>query len=383
MAAVLTLRRYGHNGRLLLPLVKAVTGYIRPLMHKGQLSAALQVDVAEMLLSASRFSDSTWKQLSIGLAAELVSEPKDSYSLYLARWARQRQLCFSKEPLDASSLFKPDNPRSNAQLGELLLRQATVFMDQRMWSQALNVLNNFTPFSNQPSTQEKPMIQKKEFLIARIHHLKGEFIEAKDAYVKLVCDMERWETGDACLLTSRLADTDIELGNFDNAVARCTADLDLWDTQGWGDRPKVYCIRISLADAWLQQGMFLEAEKIYHSLKVSLIGQGKLPRNAEINYIRILFSLARAAHSQRDWELAYSRWTEMKAYGSWEGDFVELAICSSLSVVCNNLKYHEEAQQNATRAMVLRTIGVVAQFWIPLLHRWVKDMLHRIQAWRN
>ncbi|OBT59846.1 hypothetical protein VE03_10453, partial [Pseudogymnoascus sp. 23342-1-I1] len=141
---------YGHNGRLLLPFVKAVTGYIRPLMDKGQLNGALQVDVAEMLLSASRFSDSTWKQQSIGLAAE-----------HLARWARQHQ------PLDASSIFKPDDLRSNAQLGELLLRQATAFIDQRMWGEALNVLNNC------------------------------EFIEAKDAYVKLVCNMEKWETGDA------------------------------------------------------------------------------------------------------------------------------------------------------------------------------------------
>ncbi|OBT60106.1 hypothetical protein VE03_10330 [Pseudogymnoascus sp. 23342-1-I1] len=130
---------YGHNGRLLLPFVKAVTGYIRPLMDKGQLNGALQVDVAEMLLSASRFSDSTWKQQSIGLAAE-----------HLARWARQRQ------PLDASSIFKPDDLRSNAQLGELLLRQATAFIDQRMWGEALNVLNNC------------------------------EFIETKDAYVKLL-----------------------------------------------------------------------------------------------------------------------------------------------------------------------------------------------------
>lgn len=376
MAAVLTVRRYGHNGRLLLPLVKAVTGYIRPLLDKGQLSAALQADIAEMLLSASRFSDSTWKQQSIGLAVELVSEPKDSYSVYLARWARQRQLCFSKEPLDASSLFKANDPRSNAQLGELLICQATVFMDQRMWGEALNMLNNFAPFSHQPSTQEKPVIQKKEFLIARIHHLKGEFIQAKDAYVKLVCDMERWETGDACLLTSRLADTDIELGNCDSAVERCTRDLDLWDTQGWGDRPKVYCIRISLADALLQQDKFLEAEKIYQPLKVCLASQGKLPRNAEINYIRILFSLARAAHSRYDWELAYSRWREMEAYGSWGADFVELAICSSLSVVCNSLKRHAEAQEYATRAMALQNIGVAVQFWIPLLHRWVKDMLH-------
>jgi hypothetical protein len=51
MAAVLTVRRYGYNGRLLLPLIKAVTGYIRPLMDKRQLNDALQVDVAEMCFS--------------------------------------------------------------------------------------------------------------------------------------------------------------------------------------------------------------------------------------------------------------------------------------------------------------------------------------------
>jgi len=362
--------------------MQTVIKYIRPLTDKRKIYDALRFEVVETLLSASRFGDLEWKQLSIGLAMEMIGQPEDPEWAYLSRWANQRHICVHNIPTDESSLFQPADPRENAQLGDIIIRISSDYILQNKLDCALNTVERWAPFAGEPSTLEKPVVQRKELLIARIYHVKGNFLTAKGLYKRLAATMERWESTTACTLTSRLADACIELGNYDEAAAQCQSNLDFWESQGWEYPPKAYCIRLSLADAWLHQGKFSKAEETYKSLIVRLECHGGLRRSAAMNSMRALFGLARTAHAQCNWEEAYLRWREMMTRiatdSSWKGDFTELVICSSLSVVCKKLNLSAEAHEHATRAYNLRNT-VKDQFWCPRLHKWAEDTFHDSQ----
>lgn len=105
--------------------------------------------------------------------------------------------------------------------------------------------------------------------------------------------------------------------------------------------------------------------------------------------MRVRFGLARVAHIQGDWEEGYLCWVDImdkaKIYG-WTGDLAELVICSSLSVVCQQLNYCSEHKQYARRGFTLRRT-VKDQFWCRRLHQWPRDMFLVLNpkrpTWRN
>lgn len=359
--------------------MQTAAAYIPSLIK--QMSSALQSYVAEMLLSASLFGDNTWKKTAIRLAMDLAAgKPADHDWDFLTRWATLRSVTLHRTPMNKSMLFQPANPRSNAQLGNYILRMATDLMHENKLDCALNALREWVPSSRTPTTQEKPVAQMMKFLIARIYHLRGDFGTAKTSYREVYYEIDNWESATGCLITSRRADVHIELGEFNEAETQCEAGLDFWRHQGRDHRPIVYCMLVSLADTWLHQGKLDNAEGTYRSVKEGLEGLEILPRNAEMHYMRVLFGMARVAQTKCEWNEAYLRWSETltktSQYG-WKSDFAELVIRSSLSVVCIELHNPDEARQHAMKASVLRT-ATKDQFWCPLLHKWAGKMFDSI-----
>ncbi len=162
-----------------------VSEYIRSLFAEGKLCNALQEVVAEMLLSTSRFSDYAWKKLSIRLVKDTFCKQGASESLYLARWATQRQICLSIKPLEELELFLTTDPRSNAQVGKLVLHQVAGLIKQQKSDCAFGKLVEWAPFTSEISTLEESVVFEKEITVARIYYLRRDLFHAQLLYSEL------------------------------------------------------------------------------------------------------------------------------------------------------------------------------------------------------
>jgi tetratricopeptide (TPR) repeat protein len=375
---MLIVHSYGDTGRALLPSFQHVLKPYNAL--SGHLCPSMKRRLVAALLSASRFLDQDWKISKICLAKSILrSLEPDAETVYLERCAAQRSMFLSREPQNYSNTsyrnFVPMDQRSNAQRGEMVIFYVQSLIACNQLSRAMSELRNFRAFESLASRQETLVLQRIDLYIARVHQLRGEFEKAQKCFLQV--PDERQETSISCWRTSRLADIYCELGRADKAEEVTKSALDFLKKWNWDVLPKATRLKLSLADAYLHQNKFTEAEMIYLELNETHRMMDNFSDNAQAEVVRTLVGLARRFHLERCWPRALEYWqdalTKVKQF-HWRTEFAEVTISASLCHIYMETSNLEDARNHAEKAGKLRS--QMPEHWCPLLGtQWPKLLL--------
>lgn len=344
----------------------------------SSLSPGVGRQLAAALLSASLFLDKKWKQDSINYAHSIMAQQdtNDPESLYLQRWATQRALFISRKSCDVDHIlgkkFTPADQRSNAQLGQIILLAAQVLLERNELTKALSELK-WKQFAVEASYLEKDLLRKRDLFIARVHHLQGDFLVA-ECRLRQLHERRVAALGLDCLIASRLADVTCELDKpeeAENIIMPMLECLRQFKQDWW---PRATPLKIALADAYLHQGKYKEAEVIYRDLEHSYVEMTDLSGIAEGDVMRVLFGLARLFHLGCRWDEALFYWEKALAKAldfGWKGGFSKYLIYLSLHHLYLKLDKPERAAEYMEGANSLGRVDPTR--WCPrLATHWLK-----------
>ncbi len=174
----------------------------------------------ETLFSASHFSDSSWKWTALAVAEEIAQLLKDPALLLRlkARRSALSRLFHSKHQLGAITMATTVDQRTNAWLGEIPLFLAQTLLDKSAPTDNVQAeINRFQPVRPaSPSFQEKIVLLKGRFLVARSLRFNGEFQKALGLLYELLHSTTRLRI--AQKIVPHYAETLCEVGLSEQAL---------------------------------------------------------------------------------------------------------------------------------------------------------------------
>ncbi|KAH8693287.1 hypothetical protein BGW36DRAFT_362808 [Talaromyces proteolyticus] len=280
-------------------------------------SLPIQQTVAYTLVASSVLSIRVWKIAALERAEEIAAgfEVRDE-CLDRMIMARRTEIFRPKDSSMTASLM--DLPTTNNQLNALsgeifLILSAEYLQNKGDLDMAFQLLQNVQPMNrNHISTLEELVLQKKAIVLGRIRRFEGNFEEARQVLEAVYYNSALFPEGvvavssSNCDLVSHLAATLCELGNPTQAEMLLSAKLDIIHTSSKRKGNPALRLRLSLAEAVLQQGEYWRAQDIYWDLTRHIgISQGQ---QDSMSVCRLNIGLARVQHVQGNWIAALKHW---------------------------------------------------------------------------
>jgi tetratricopeptide (TPR) repeat protein len=298
------------------------------------LSSDMKHQLAKTLLASTEFSNASWKIRALRLAQEIITDaPND---LFLRYWAARRGRIISRLVVGTSAnvLSLPQIPQNDVRVltefGRHVVSAAQDLVEVNKFKEALSELEHFPVLGRPPSLLEKHASKERDFIIARIHRLQGDFQRARDELLRIL-NLEGTLRKN---LLCHLADVWCELENPAEAERLIIAFLD-----GSENYKKDMRVWISLAEAYLHQNMFQDCETLCMGLeqtfKTDSKGLEQISRKFDrMLYTRLMTIFARCYHLQGDLDKAMEFWNKASKAANecrWEEGFVEGIIHLSIS----------------------------------------------------
>ncbi|TGZ78640.1 TPR repeat-contain NB-ARC [Ascodesmis nigricans] len=329
---------YGTNGRAILPqLIHVVAESDKMNLRTGN-SPLFRRQLAATLLAASRFSEPSWKMEALDRAKLLL---KDDADQYLNAWLSYRGSCIlrmagkqseSERILEAFVQSKSQlahdggsdglgTPRYNAQRGELIVSFAENMIRRGQLDEAKSELCEWSALDPvAPSTFERIILRARDITLGKVLRYQGNFTEA----FMLLNEVLEGSPTDDCfegsgwyrVLLSGVAELHTELGRPVEAERLLTQELKLMKESGSQEIAVCRRLRISLAETFLERGMFSEATEILSVLSTIYKSMDKPDHATKINHLRVQVSLARVSHLQSHWTEALELWNEALAFSA-------------------------------------------------------------------
>lgn len=375
--------RYGPLGRLQIHQIQCVMNHY--FLLGTLLSSRVKRRVAEVLLAASYFLNISWKSKALeAVKAITADEPAD----YLQIWSNLRECTLAgleigneiKESAIQSVGHGRIDTRSNALYGQLILSYASNKIRWNNLDHARSMLDHFSPLnSDSPSTMERLVLKKKEVTIGRIDRYQGKFRLAREHLTPLSDVDAKLDGVTGRDRISQLACVLCELGEPRKAQMLLCEEIKIMEKLGSQDISSGRCLRLSLAEALLQQGSLKEAEDIYLRLKEVVEDFPNPNFTIGIEKLRLWMGLARISHLKHSWSDALIKWE--KALGAaedcnWRAGFIEMVVRYSISDVKSKLGERENSESHSKKADELyRHEG--RQFWLTGLGTYWLDFVWR------
>jgi len=362
--------RYGPVGRLQIHQIQCVTNDY--LLLGTLLTSRIKRKVAEVLLAASYFLDISWKSKALeAVKAITADEPAD----YLQIWLNLRECTLAgleigneiKESAIQSVAHGQIDARSNALYGQLIVSYASNKIRRNKLDHARSMLDHFSPLnSDSPSTMERLVLRRNEVTIGRIDRYQGKFRLAREHLTPLPDVDAKLDGVTGRNRISQLACVLCELGKPREAQMLLCEEIQTMEKLGSQDISSGRCLRLSLAEALLQQGSLKEAEDIYLRLK-EVVEDCPNPNLAiGIDKLRLWMGLARISHLTHSWSDALIKWEKALRASEdckWRAGFTEMVVRYSISHVEYVLGKRKDSESHMKEADELyRREG--RQFWL-------------------
>ena len=355
-----------------------------PLLGK-LLSLPIKRKVVEVLLAASYFLDLSWKAKALeAVKAIIADEPAD----YLQMWANLREctltgLEIGSKIKESAIQYEPHGQidvRSNALYGQLILSYAANKIRCNKLDHARSMLDRFSPLNNdRPSTMERLVLKKKEVTIGRIDRYQGKFQLARERLTPSRDEDAKLDGVTGRSRISHLACVLCELGEPRKAQMLLCQEIKIMEKLGSQDISSGRSLRLSLAEALLQQESLKEAEDIYLRLKEVIEDCPNPNFVVGIQKLRLWMGLARVSHLKRSWSDALTKWEKALRASedcNWKAGFNEMVVRYSISHVKSILGERENSESHIKRADELyRREG--RQFWLTGLGTYWLDFVWR------
>ncbi|KAL5342888.1 hypothetical protein BJX70DRAFT_409220 [Aspergillus crustosus] len=398
----LLLPLYTEVGRTFLPHLSRVFSELDAMSPEHDSHIPFRHELASTLLAASRFSFARWKVEAIDRTKTLLEGDDDLY-LNAHTTRRMSEVLRGsgkvKESQDALYQFphgfmapavgsSRSSRRYNAELGELIISVAENLIRQGKLDDAKGMLTDWEPHdASKPSSVENMTTWARDTSLGKILRLQGYFHEAlaQLRHVLEGCATDDYfeGTGRYRMLVSEVADLHCELDQSLDAEKLLLNELIPNRERGTPNTTTGRRLRMSLAETYLQRGMYAQAEDLLFELQRALMASCELDYNARIVDFRIWNLLARNAHQQSKWEQAISRWR--KALSALKGldmdqgfdaGIVRCSIAHALYVTGHKkqgIKKRDEARENMASEH--------RSYWIPIFGSQWHDYIVKATSW--
>ena len=329
-----------------------------------------------MLLAASRFSNTTWKQEAIKRVKQLLQDSRDAF-LKVSLAQRESSLlrmvgkrASSNKTLEEfihstilpgyDQLLESD-ARWNAQRGELILSFAENLIANDALTIARNELLQWKPINpRSPSSMKRIVLRGRNIMLGRILKFQGQFQAAVDVLDAVLqeskIDSFYEGTGWRRVLLSNLGDLYCELQRPADTQSLLDPEFKQMIDSRSQNISSGRRIQLTLAESYIRGGAYEKAEEILSSL-AKLYGTIDDPDSlAQEGMFRVWTSLARIAHMRCCWDEALLNWKKasnaLQSLGRQDHSHFELvqyAIAHALS----KLEKIQESSDISAKAEIL------------------------------
>ena len=331
--------------------------------------------IAETLVSASRFSITSWKLRCIERAKGLLDPASHDYlraaityrnsSLVRITGHKEESNELLKQFIhsDSSSKLGSLDPRYNAHRLDLIISYAQNLLQESNLAAAREELSNWLPLNTtSPSSMERLALKSRNTTLGKILRYEGKFTEAL-TYLEGILEQSEFEdedigeiTGWRHLLLSNIADLYTELGRPVNAIKMLEPELTQMRSKNWAESGSSKRLQLSLIEAFIRHDELENALKWLLPLKRHLEKVKEPDVLIKRGLLRVWTTLARVAHFRQDWNKALINWKEAlnvtESLGQREkfnGGQVKCAIACTLYAlghVAEGLVFFKEARLN-------------------------------------
>lgn len=360
--------RYGNTGRSLFPQVKRAMDDYDVMTKQMTFPHAAKPFLVSMLVSASRFSDTHWKQGAMRRIIDLMSDV-DSQHLRLLVLNRQSSLQrmlgetnesyeglrnYLHHPHDKNLnvyMSVPRDARLNAQRGEITKSYAECLIQKEELEAALSSLQSWRPLNpNSPATMEYLVSHSIKICTARILRFQGDFSVALEHFNELQEDSAEdcmFEgTGWQRMILSNVAELRCELDQCNGAEKPLLSRLNQMTDAERNDTTLGRRLQLSLAEVYLRNQEFHKAEPILKVLEGAYKATGNNDRLNFIDRFRMQCGLARMHHTERNWNSALHYWRtawDYTAKSEWANTLTGSVALLSKGVVLLKMGNTDEA----------------------------------------
>lgn len=311
-------------GRVILPhLSRVLAEYDAICIEDGE-QGWFQRELASTLIAASRFSNANWKAEAISRARKLLEDKND---LYLHAWLAYRESSILRmsgkheESETALQLFlrrvssdkdEKLTPRLNSHRGDLIISYSENLIRQGKFPEAKAELTEWTPLRAEHSTLERITLRARDITLGKVLRFQGLFREALDLLESVMRDslLDDFFEGSGWYraLVSGIAELYCEVNQPSDAERLLLRELEPMRERKTQDISTGRRLQLSLAEVYLLQHRYTEAESLLHALQRAFSCSGAPDYTTQVNSFRVWISLARISHLQLHWEEALPRW---------------------------------------------------------------------------
>ena len=355
-SSLLSKHSNGRLGAALLPHIDRILKEFDLMITKNE-SCPVQIRrcLAEMLVSASRFSITSWKLGSIKRAKSLLDLNAHDY-LRVAITYRESSLArMMGDKKGANEILQQlvqtsvplgnltSNPRYNAHRADLVISYAQNLIQESNLATAREELCKWLPLNQAlPSTMERSALKNRNITLGKILRYEGRFAEALTYFEEQlrnfnVEDDTQEPIGWHHLLLSNIADLYTELDRPADAKAVLEPEIMQMVSKNWSESGSSKRLQLSFIEAFLRGNEYEEAIKWLLPLKTHYVGIGQPDALVKRGLFRVWATLARIAHFRNFWQDALFNWRKalevLESLGEaqhFSGGQVKCAIAYSL-----------------------------------------------------
>ena len=281
----------------------------------------MQNDLVLTLLAASELPGNG-KKYAITRAKDLSQSMASCY-LHACIAHRESTLYRVLRRLDLSSLVIGDflnaktlsayetdeaSARVHAQIGHLRVSSAINLMQQEKLNEAVDELHTWEPLNSvYPLISERIVLYHRNLTLGKVLRYQGHFLAA----LKYLTQSFRLAEGEdllnevRCDLLCNLGDVHIELNEPIHAKSLLQAELNHLSNRGQGYSKESRLLTLSLAEAFMRQAQYNNAEALYLEIQANQTIMSGLTR---VGRLRLYIGLARTSHIKSEWADAYRYW---------------------------------------------------------------------------
>ncbi|KAI9774484.1 MAG: hypothetical protein M1839_001717 [Geoglossum umbratile] len=324
---------YGDLGRSQLPHVHRILKEHDTLEKHSSSPVPVRRELCSMLISASRFSDTTWKREVISRIKGLLNDDLDCYIHAEAAHRESAILRLgggkgsSNKRLEIfihSTVFPGHgkemdaDARWNANRGDLVVSYAENLIHTGALARAREELCEWEPIvPDFPSTIERLVLRSRDISLGRVLRFEGRFAEALKLFKGILNESQQddlyKESSWYPVIISHIADMYCELGQPAEAQEMAEPALAQLVRRGWQHVSYGRRLQLALAEALILLGSYTMAEEHLRSLIMQYepIVHPDVPTRT--GHFRAWTGLARIAHMARRWDEALTRWRQALA----------------------------------------------------------------------
>jgi tetratricopeptide (TPR) repeat protein len=373
--------RYGDLGRSQLQQLQQVHAYFWQL--RNELSSRQIRQVANALLSSTRFGTKLWKVEAIESLHKIIKTENDlsmnvRIEVRKAILRENAKISFQVQVPDCDLSLRTEEV--NAQIGSWHVLEATSLMEDNKLQDSLRRLRLFEPLNPiKPSTLEQLVLEQKSVAYGRVLRYQGNFIESLFWFKKASTVKVSRYIRTTCSIICHLATAYCELGNPAEAEKITKDELNALEQCEWPNMSHIRRVKLSLAVAYLHQDLLENAKDLYESLQATYEATPCPDRAAQIMNFNVRMGMAQIAHRQGKWSEArvmWERaWCSCQSFG-WENGFLEMIVTLSLSDVDSHLGEHENASALQAKGISIFKRKGRQYFFVGLGTSWLNYLSH-------